>query len=424
MRAFSPSPFRLPPIGPMLLAGLLAVSAALAGEEPRPYREGRFEKAELRYIDGLPVLVVQGTPAEMGRQKAALTGDVARKLADYPRKLIEQSGRQAQLPKVVELGNKLLPQFPAHHRDELRAFADKTGLERERGILANTLIDTYREAFACSSLLVSAERSATGGPLFGRNLDFYSLGILDRYSLVTVHRPQGKRAFATIGYPGLFGCISGMNDAGLAVAVHEVFLSRDHAPMFNPKGIPYALLFRRILEECATVQEAEKLLRSSERTTKLNLAVCDREDAGVLEMTPKTVAFRRGEDGVCACTNHFRTQELALLPVCRRYNKLVEARGLETIGIADVAKKLHEVHQGKLTVQTMIFEPRRWCCTWPSARRPPGAALAEGGSRAAARRQTAAIAALARRVRETHRPRPIPVRFTHPTRTPRPSRGA
>ena len=182
MRAFSPSPFRLPPIGPMLLAGLLAVSAAVAGEEPRPYREGRFEKAELRYIDGLPVLVVQGTPAEMGRQKAALTGDVARKLADYPRKLIEQSGRQAQLPKVVELGNKLLPQFPAHHREELRAFADKTGLERERGILANTLIDTYREAFACSSLLVSAEQSATGGPLFGRNLDFYTLGMLDKYS--------------------------------------------------------------------------------------------------------------------------------------------------------------------------------------------------------------------------------------------------
>jgi len=350
-------PVRLLPVAAVLLAGLLAVAAAVAGEEPRPYREGRFEKAELKYIDGLPVLVVAGTPAEMGCQKAALTGDVARELSDYPQKLVEQAGRQADWPKVVELGNTLLPQFPAHHREELRAFAEKSGLDRGKGVVANTLIDTYRDAFACSSLLVAAERSATGGPLFGRNLDFYSLGLLDRYTLVTVHRPQGKRAFATIGYPGLFGCISGMNDAGLAVAVHEVFLSRDHAAMFNPKGVPYSLLFRRILEECATVKEAEKLLRSCERTTKLNLAVCDRTDAGVLEMTPKTVAFRGGEDGVCACTNHFRTEELALLPVCRRYNKLIEARELEIIGVADVAKKLHEVHQGKLTVQTMIFEP-------------------------------------------------------------------
>lgn len=354
MRTSNPRRFRLPPL---VLLCLLAASAAVLGGEPRPYREGRFEKAELKYVGNVPVLTVEGTPAEMGRQKAELTGDVARKLADYPKKLIEQAGRQSHWPKVVEMAQQLLPQFPADHREELRAFAEKSGLDRQKGIVANTLIDTYRDAFACSSLLVSAERSTTSGPLFGRNLDFYSLGILDRYTLVTVHRPQGKRAFITIGYPGLFGCISGMNDAGLAVAVHEVYLSRDHAPMFNPKGVPYALLFRRMLEECATLQEAEKLLRGSERTTKLNLAVCDRADAGVLEMTPKTVAVRRGEDGVCACTNHFRTPELALLPVCRRYNKLIETRELELIGIADVAKKLHEVNQGKLTVQTMIFEP-------------------------------------------------------------------
>ena len=145
------------------------------------------------------------------------------------------------------------------------------------------------------------------------------------------------------------------------------------------------------------MEEAEKLLRSSERTTKLNLAVCDREDAGVLEMTPKTVAFRRGEDGVCACTNHFRTQELAMLPVCRRYNKLVEARELETIGIADVAKKLDEVNQGRLTVQTMIFEPAPLVLHLAIGPAPASAQpLAESGPRAAVRRQTAAIAALAR----------------------------
>ena len=107
------------------------------------------------------------------------------------------------------------------------------------------------------------EHSATKGPLFGRNLDFYTLGMLDKYSLVTVHRPKGKHAFVSIGFPGLFGCVSGMNDAGLALAVHEVFLARDGASMFNPKGVPYTFCFRRILEECETVEEAEKLLRAT-----------------------------------------------------------------------------------------------------------------------------------------------------------------
>ena len=106
------------------------------------------------------------------------------------------------------------------------------------------MVDIYRGGFGCSSMIVEASRSSTGGPLFGRNLDFYTLGILDKYGLVTVHRPKGKHAFASIGFPGIFGCISGINDAGLALAVHEVFLSKDKAPMFNPKGMPYTMCFR------------------------------------------------------------------------------------------------------------------------------------------------------------------------------------
>ena len=80
-----------------------------------------------------------------------------------------------------------------------------------------------------------------------------------------------------------------MNDAGLALAVHEVFLSRDGATIFNPKGMPYAFCFRQMLEQCATIEEAEKLLRATERTTILSLALCDRRHGVVLEMTPKSV---------------------------------------------------------------------------------------------------------------------------------------
>jgi isopenicillin-N N-acyltransferase like protein len=178
---------------------------------------------------------------------------------------------------------------------------------------------------------------------------------------VTVYRPQGKRAFVSIGFPGLFGCLSGMNDAGLALAVHEVFMSHDSAPMFNPQGVPYTLAFRRILEECASVDEAERLLRSVERTTMLNLAVCDRQQSAVFEMTPRTVVRRQGSGGICICTNHFRSPELAVdfLTACRRYRILSEARLMDKLDVADVAEKLDEVNLGALTVQTMIFEPAK-----------------------------------------------------------------
>ena len=88
----------------------------------------------------------------------------------------------------------------------------------------------------CSALMVDAGRSETGGPLLGRNLDYPSLGYIHEYSLVTVYRPRGKHAFVSIGFPGLVGCLSGMNDAGLTVGVLEVFAAREGEGRFDPEG--------------------------------------------------------------------------------------------------------------------------------------------------------------------------------------------
>ncbi len=346
----------------MVLCGLLILVGTVQIAESAPnatrtYREGVHQGASLEYHGGLPVLTVVGTPEEIGRQKAALTAKEVGQLAGYPKRLLEKIHMAGYWSRLVAMGESLVPQFPADHLREIKAFGQAADVDRELGIVANTMVDTYRGGFGCSSLIVAPERSETGGPLFGRNLDFFTLGVLDKYNLVTVHRPAGKHAFVAIGFPGMFGCLSGMNDAGLAVAVHEVFFASDGSSLFNPKGMPYALCFRRILETCSTVKEAEAMLRATPRTTMLNLAVCDRQGGGVLEMTPKTVAFRGSEEGICACTNHFRTRELALLRWCGRYRKLARSREMDTLGLRDVADKLHEVNQGQLTVQTMIFEP-------------------------------------------------------------------
>jgi len=355
---------RLPTALQVLLLAFLPLCAAngfivaLRAAEPRAFTEGRAEGGELKYINDLPVLIVVGTPEDFGRQTAALTGDVVRKLTAYPEKLLaRRADVKERLPKCIAMCKSLLPQLSPDHRTELRVASERLGVDQDLGLLGNMLPDVYRGGFACSSLTVDAAHSATKGPLFGRNLDFYTLDILDKYSLVTVHRPKGKRAFVTIGFPGMFGCLSGMNDAGLAVAVHEVFLARDGAPMFNPKGEPYTFCFRRILEECATTAEAEKLLRNAARTTILSLAACDRQGGVVFELTPKSVVPRRSGDGILACTNHFRTDELAMFKRCSRYQKLTQDPRPDAMTISDVAKRLHEANMGKLTVQTMVFEP-------------------------------------------------------------------
>ena len=109
-------------------------------------------------------------------------------------------------------------------------------VERREAVAANTLWDLKNirpwQLLGCSSLIVQPPLSATGGPLLARNLDFFGRGYLHEYSLLIVHPargtaggpspPGGARAFASIGFPGVLGCFSGINDAGLALSSHEV----------------------------------------------------------------------------------------------------------------------------------------------------------------------------------------------------------
>ena len=77
----------------------------------------------------------------------------------------------------------------------------------------------------------------------------------------------------------------------------------------------------------------------------------------MLEITPKNVVLRRGSDGICVNTNHFRSESLCLWKACPRYALLSKAAAIEKLGVADVFKKLDEVNMGPRTVQSMVFEP-------------------------------------------------------------------
>jgi hypothetical protein len=327
--------------------------SAIAAE--RCYQPGKHGKGELKYINGLPVLVVEGTPEEMGEQIGALTARPLVRLLDYPHDFLKAEGFDRAWPLLVEKCKEMLPQFPAHHQKELKALAKHARVSYDLAVVGNVLPD-IKKIGGCSTLIVEGDHSATRAPLFGRNLDYPTLGYLQKYTLVTVYRPRGKHAFASIGFPGLVGCISGMNDAGLALATLEVYSSREGSA-FNDKGVPYALGLRRILEECTTVAQAEKLLRAMKRTTLNNLAICDKKGGAVFEITPRTVKGRRSLRGICPCTNHFRTKELCKNRRCWRYALLEKCRDMKKLDVAGVVKKLDAVNLGSLTLQTMIFEP-------------------------------------------------------------------
>jgi isopenicillin-N N-acyltransferase-like protein len=333
------------------------VGPATSAADTFRFPEGKYLAGELKYINGLPVLVLEGTPEEIGRQEARLAPKISRQLWQIPKQILAKRGAEAAWPAVVTAGRMLFARVPADHRKELETIAKVAQVDEDTLVVANTLLE-LRRLGGCSTLIVQGNRSAAEGPLFGRNFDFPPMGILDRYSLVGVYRPRGKHAFAAVGFPGLIGVASGMNDAGLALATLDVYASADGSAMFNPAGTPLLFCYRRVLEECATVKEAEKLLRSIKPTTWMNLAVCDPSGGAVFELTPKTVAVRQPVDGALPCTNHFRTPGLTVGTRCPRYETLEKSLSQRRFTWQDVARAMDAVNQGPNTLQTMVFEPK------------------------------------------------------------------
>ncbi|HEV2947559.1 MAG TPA: C45 family peptidase [Gemmataceae bacterium] len=345
---------------PTLASGFLFLlclfPATTMAEEPFRFTEAKHGKGTLKYINDLPVLIVEGTPEEIGEQVGILAVKPAPRILNIFHEFLALRGLEKTWPWLVKVSNLMAAQFPPDHLKEMEAAAKASGFDRDTVIVLHTVYDIAKLS-GCSTLYAEPSRSATGSLLLGHNLDFYAIANVHEYSLVIICRPQGKHAFASVGFPGLFGCLSAINDAGLCLVTNEVTSTSDGSPKFDLAGVPLILAFRRIMEECTTVDEAEKLIRSIRRTSTINLTVCDKKEGKIFEITPKNVKARPAEKGLGMCTNHFRTKELATNTSCWRYDVLLKIQDLKTVGRPEIAKKLDEANQREGTIQTMIFEP-------------------------------------------------------------------
>lgn len=332
------------------MRGMLGPRPPKADWTPRRSGKGRLERGP----GGVPILYVEGTPEEIGAQHGALLKNEIRALRSYVKAFVGPR-RYAKGSKQAEaLFSKHLPERYAR---ELAAMAKASGTPLSELRFAQWFTDLYR-GFACSTVAgPSAE-----GTLLARNLDFPNLGYLQRYSVVIVARPKGKRPFVSITWPGLVGVLSGQNKS-LAAAVMVV-----HDAKGARSGLPFQLAFRRVLEDCDDVAEAEALLRKTPLTVTNNLMLADAQgDVSVLELHPEKIVARGPDDrGLVMSTNHFQSRERAELRASFTFfNSLRRLRSVEgvckgegplTLGNAKRALREASV---VFTTQSMVFFPEK-----------------------------------------------------------------
>jgi len=341
---------------------LVLLTFQVGAEKPFRYPEGKHGKGELKYVNGVPVLVVAGKPEEIGEQIGTLAVKHAPQMIDAIKAQVRTHVGDAGLNIAAKFSRGLFKNVPEEYRKEVEAMAKAGGVDLELLFMANTVFDLkgirVQGLFGCAGLVVEPLRSKTGGPLLGRNVDTDPLGGIHEAGLVIVYRPEGKQPFVIVTFPGLLACMCGMNASGLAVGCDDSSAAADKSPSFDPTGVISPVAQRRVIEKCRTLAEMEKWLRDNPIAIYGIIPACDLRSAAVFEVTPKTVVVRKPDQGIVCATNHFLSAKLHVDIPCPRLPELEKARQLDKLSVADVAARMHAANAGRRTIHTMVFEPK------------------------------------------------------------------
>jgi hypothetical protein len=167
--------------------------------------------------------------------------------------------------------------------------------------LANIAYDLILATFGCSTVALPTP----SGPVIARNMDFWPEDLLARASyLIRVVR-DGQPVFASAGWPGTIGIVTGLSARGFAVVLNAVI----GPDKFRRTGYPVLLHLRRVVEDARDFDHALQMLtRQTLAASALFTLVGSRNPHRVVvERTPTRHALRwPRDDEPLIVTNDYR----------------------------------------------------------------------------------------------------------------------
>ncbi len=221
-------------------------------------------------VNHMRVLVLKGTPYEMGFQHGRLLREDARKaigrlyerVAHYvdpvilddifaqiaPYISIEDQQEMLGLAHGADIPIRIINRF--HAIPELSEYRDKKKFLRDK------LLPT-----SCSNIAVLSGRSEDREIFHTRILDWMrELGIQE-FPLVTVY-DYGNAKAVNFGYAGFVGSITGMNSYGISLGE----MGYGDAPEETFEGKPFVFLFKDLLRRARSLEDVVEYVRNVPRT--------------------------------------------------------------------------------------------------------------------------------------------------------------
>lgn len=219
------------------------------------------------------ILVVAGTPEQMGTAHGTLLGKQAKRLVERVLYLVGGADSMQSgvwfLDRMAEIERRTLPHTPQRFLAECDALARAAGVATRDGRYANL----FPERFHCSGVAMRGKATSDGSVLHARVLDYMRDIHLQDCAAVVVFMPEGRNAWMSLGYAGFVGTVTAMNEKGLAIG------EMGGGGVGDWDGVPMSYLLRDVMERASTVEEGLEILRSSPRTCEYYYVLSDKSRA-------------------------------------------------------------------------------------------------------------------------------------------------
>ncbi|MFO7937230.1 MAG: C45 family peptidase [Kiritimatiellia bacterium] len=240
---------------------------------------------------GKRILVVEGTPQQMGAAHGRLAGDLVPHVMPQTMSLVGAAYTVRKgiwfFDKIDEIFRKASPHTPKRFLNECYAMADAAGITRRDVICGNF----FPELFHCSGVAVCNSAAKGGAVVHARVLDYMRDIHLQKYTLVQIFIPEDGFAWISLGYAGFLGTVTAMNEHGLAIG--EMGGRSEE----SWHGMPMTFLMREIAEKAKSVEEAVALMKREPRTCEYYYVISDsqRNMVGIRARPEDVMVLEPGE---------------------------------------------------------------------------------------------------------------------------------
>lgn len=272
----------------------------------------------------VPVLHLEGSIEEV----AALHGRIA-KATPGGTETLEYLGRRAEyLLKsrlVTWIYRKLIrdvmwSRVPETYQAAFDGLAAEAGVDaeavRDALVLPDALLRSVSffygsegapelgSGFGCTSVIWNSGPTAV---LHGRNLDYDGVGYWDRNQVILHVLPRDGLAHVALTAMGVHATgITGFNEAGLSLAIHQLTFDDSQSA-----GTPMAVISAEVLRKARTIDDAIFIIKSFPRAGGWAYVLSHGRDRAVVEASASEVAIRRSSAAFFYQTNHVSSPALA-----------------------------------------------------------------------------------------------------------------